>query len=193
MLSSHAQKETQSNNVELRQLQPQDHGDDAHQAALVAREAELKAEKRRVKELEAAMRLKDRDCNAKVGAWEVKHSAATRAVVQAEEAARRVILFLDVPFQAHSLTHSSFRRTSTQRYSALLANLRLTEDEACLLLADPLWPPARQRFPDQTLIDLLWLLTDQHDERDESRRVLEEKLARGRADHGGEAACRGDE
>ena len=69
-------------------------------------------------------------------------------------------------------------RTKTARYDALLVSLRLSDDEVPQLLDDPGTPPIRSHFPDLSLLDLLWLLTDQHDEHAAAVQALEEKLGR---------------
>ncbi|GAA5997411.1 uncharacterized protein JCM10292_000243 [Rhodotorula paludigena] len=66
-----------------------------------------------------------------------------------------------------------------RRYHDLLLNLRLSEDDVSTLLTEGAdWPPVRAEMRTASLIDLLWLLTDQQDEREDEQRILEAKLAR---------------
>ncbi|GAA5899318.1 uncharacterized protein JCM6883_005180 [Sporobolomyces salmoneus] len=52
-----------------------------------------------------------------------------------------------------------------ERYSQLLENLSLTEDDVNLLLSSgPFYPPVREQFPESSILDHLWLLTDLHSE-----------------------------
>ncbi|BGP36527.1 hypothetical protein JCM10449v2_000428 [Rhodotorula kratochvilovae] len=70
-----------------------------------------------------------------------------------------------------------------RRYHDLVANLRLSDDDVSTLLSEGAdWPPIRAQMPSSSLVDLLWLLTDQQDEREEDVRALEEKLARAKDD-----------
>ncbi|GAA5825933.1 hypothetical protein JCM5353_003459 [Sporobolomyces roseus] len=65
--------------------------------------------------------------------------------------------------------------SSTQRYSQLLENLGLTEDDVSLLLSSgPFWPPYRSSHPDCSVIDHLWQLNDQHVDFEEERQSWED-------------------
>ena len=70
--------------------------------------------------------------------------------------------------------------STVRRYHDLVSNLHLSEDDVTTLLDEgSLWPPIRASQPPSTsLVDLLWLLTDQQAEHDDDKRALEDKLAR---------------
>ncbi|GAA5903232.1 hypothetical protein JCM8208_002246 [Rhodotorula glutinis] len=125
-------------------------------AATAARQVEVQQHKRRVDELEGALRRKDKEREEAVRGWQVRYEAAARASTREDESARR----------------------KATRYDALLVSLRLSDDEVSQLLDDPDTPPIRQHCPNLSLLDLLWLLTDQHDEHAAAVQVLEDKLER---------------
>lgn len=77
------------------------------------------------------------------------------------------------------MLNAFLRSAKVRRYHDLLLNLRLSEDDVSTLLTEGAdWPPVRAEMRTTSLIDLLWLLTDQQDEREDEQRILEAKLTR---------------
>ncbi|TNY20291.1 hypothetical protein DMC30DRAFT_264468 [Rhodotorula diobovata] len=73
--------------------------------------------------------------------------------------------------------------STVRRYHDLVGNLHLSEDEVDALLTEgPSWPPIRAHLPESSLVDLLWLLTDRQDERDEEKHALEDRVANAEAE-----------
>ncbi|GAA5932414.1 hypothetical protein JCM3775_001215 [Rhodotorula graminis] len=125
-------------------------------AAVAVRQAEAQQQKSRVVQLEDALSRKEKERLEGVREWQVKYSTALRTSSKQDESTR----------------------IKASRYDALLTSVRLSEDEVSQLLDDPDTPPIRQHLPDLSLLDLLWLLTDQHDEHAAAIKVLEDKLER---------------
>ncbi|GAA5997413.1 uncharacterized protein JCM10292_000244 [Rhodotorula paludigena] len=70
-----------------------------------------------------------------------------------------------------------------ERYRDLLLNLRLSEEDVSILLAEGNgWPPIRAELSDSSIIDLLWLLSDKQFEREDERRTLADKLGHAEAE-----------
>ncbi|GJN92267.1 hypothetical protein Rhopal_005297-T1 [Rhodotorula paludigena] len=69
------------------------------------------------------------------------------------------------------------------RYQDLLLNLRLSEEDVTMLLAEGNgWPPIRAELSDSSIIDLLWLLSDKQVEREDERRTLTDRLGHAEAE-----------
>ncbi|GAA5838420.1 hypothetical protein JCM9279_003239 [Rhodotorula babjevae] len=129
-------------------------------AATSARQAEVQQHKARINELEDALLRKDKEREDTLRTWQANAEAALGSLAKQDLA----------------------RRRKEARYDALLVSLRLCEDEVTQLLDDPDTPPIRQHCPDLSLLDLLWLLTDQHDEHAGAVRALEDKVERAEAE-----------
>ncbi|GJN92266.1 hypothetical protein Rhopal_005296-T1 [Rhodotorula paludigena] len=106
-------------------------------------------------------------------------SAAHEGGCSADEKNRLTEKIASLESLCSSLEKSATSDAKVRRYHDLLLNLRLSEDDVSTLLTEGAdWPPVRAEMRTASLIDLLWLLTDQQDEREDEQRILEAKLAR---------------
>ncbi|GAA5995065.1 hypothetical protein JCM5350_003990 [Sporobolomyces pararoseus] len=68
------------------------------------------------------------------------------------------------------------RVSKAELYDKLCENLSLDEDGVNLLLTSGIfWPPCRRSNPENSIIDLLWMLTDQQEEFDQEKTIWEEE------------------
>ncbi|GAA5949878.1 hypothetical protein JCM3765_007721 [Sporobolomyces pararoseus] len=83
-------------------------------------------------------------------------------------------------FSNESITPSNSsvvdRNSKAELYDKLCENLSLDEDGVNLLLSSGIfWPPCRRSNPKESIIDLLWMLTDQQEEFEQDKSVWEEE------------------